>query len=116
MEDWERDFEWLKVRHFVKEKLKKEALPDLNIVLLLIGVQESGVVKSAYTKEEKQDLMHVAVCELLLKEGYYEFLGRDEDGWPHYKNIRPFEITGEKAQEVFLIDCVISYFSAIIDN
>ena len=62
MEYWERDFEWLKVRHIVKDAMKKDALPDLQTVLFLIGVQELGrIPKTKFTKEEKRDLMHVAV-------------------------------------------------------
>ena len=55
MEDWELDFEWLAVRHFVQEATKRDALPDLNGVLLMIGVQELGHWR-VFTKEEKQDL------------------------------------------------------------
>src|SRR5688572_6596501 len=84
MEDWQVDFEWLRVRHWVKDRFKKGDLPDLNAVLFLIGMQEVGRTQQKYTKEEKQDLMHVAICHLLSEEGYFEFLGMDEDGWPHW--------------------------------
>ena len=77
MEDWQLDFEWLKVRHQIKDLFKRETLPDLNAILLLIGIQEAGQVKTTYTKEEKQDLMHVAVCTLLSQDGYFEFEGLD---------------------------------------
>lgn len=115
-ENWERDFEWLRVRHFIKDRFQKENLPDLNTVLLIIGIQEAGIVKPAYSKEEKQDLMHVAVCELLSKEGYFDFVGRDEDGWPHYKTLKPFELKGVEQQEAFLIRCVINYFKELITD
>ena len=42
MENWELDFEWQHIRHFLKERFKKESLPDLNGVLFLIGIQELG--------------------------------------------------------------------------
>ena len=55
MEEWELEFEWLCIRHFVKDKFEKSELPDLNIVLLLIGIQELGLVKQGrLTKEEKR--------------------------------------------------------------
>ncbi|HRO09150.1 MAG TPA: hypothetical protein PK611_06740 [Saprospiraceae bacterium] len=111
MEVWERDFEWLRVRHLVKNALKKTALPDFQAVLFLIGVQELGrIPKNKFTKEEKTDLMHIAVCTLLEMKGYYEFLGRDHDGWPHWKELKAFEIKGEKDQEDYLIGLVIEYF------
>ena len=84
MEDWELDFEWLRIRHLVKEATKRDTLPDLNGVLLMIGVQELGHWRR-FTKEEKQDLMHIAVCRLLSYDGVYEFIGLDTEGWPHYR-------------------------------
>ncbi len=110
MEDWELDFYWLKVQHFVKASLDKKALPDLQAVLFLLGVQESGIVKESYTKEEKEDLMHVAVCSLLEKEGYFEFTGNDQDGWPHFKQVRGIEEEGVNNQEALLKEKVINYF------
>lgn len=110
MEDWELDFEWLKVRHIVKETLRKDDLPDLNIVLLMIGIQELGHWRKNFTKEEKQDLMHIGVCRLLEYEGYFEFVGRDADGWPHYKPLRVLDIKGEKVQERILKEKAIQYF------
>jgi hypothetical protein len=110
MEDWQLEFEWLQVRHKVKDLLKKESLPDLNLVLLMIGTQELGFWRKNFTKEEKQDLMHIGVCELLSREGYYEFIGRDTEGWPHYKVIRPFTEKGQNVQELFLKEQAIHYF------
>lgn len=111
MEDWQIDFEWLQIRHYVKKALKHEELPKLDVVLLLVGIQESGIIKNSYTKEEKQDLMHVAVCELLTEDGIYEFLGRDDEGWPHYKQMRPLQSGNLKAQELLLKQKLIRYFN-----
>jgi hypothetical protein len=110
MEDWEIEFEWLKVRHYVKDGMKKEDLPDLNTILLLMGVQEYGRVKASFTKEEKQDLMHIAVCRLLSSDGYYEFVGRDADGWPHWKQTLSLDVKGIMSQERFLKEKIIQYF------
>ncbi len=110
MEDWELDFEWLKVRHFVKDSFGREQLPDLNAILFLIGVQELGWLKDSFTKEEKQDLMHVAVCQVLSFAGFYRFLGRDADGWPHYELVRKAPAGNLKAQERLLKENIIRYF------
>jgi len=59
--------------------------PDLQAITFLIGLQELGQLKRLFSKEEKQDLMHLGVCRLLSQEGYYTFAGRDEDGWPHFE-------------------------------
>jgi hypothetical protein len=111
MERWEKDFEWLRIRHYIKDSLGNDKLPDLQAVLFLIGVQELGKVShEGFTKEEKQDLMHVAVCTLLEGEGYYEFVGRDQDGWPHWTNVKPFTIKGVDDQEDLIMEKIIQYF------
>ncbi len=110
MEDWELDFEWLRVRHEVKDAMKREALPDLNTMLFLIGIQELGRWKKHFTKEEKQDLMHIAVCRLLAYEGYYEFVGRDADGWPHWRQVGGLQPLSLPQQERLLKEKIIQYF------
>lgn len=113
MEDWQEDFEWLRIRHMVKDRFGKASLPDLNAILFLIGIQELGRWQEAFTKEEKQDLMHIAVCRLLSYEGYYEFVGRDDDGWPHWRTLKPFATKGLKAQEGILKENIIRYFKEL---
>lgn len=112
MEEWQLEFEYLKVRHFVKNKMNKSELPDLNALLYLIGIQETNVFKKTFSKEEKQDLMHVGTCHLLSMHGYFEFIGNDQDGWPHYKQVRVLPVEGVNAQEMFLKECIITYFES----
>ncbi len=113
MEAWEMDFEWLRIRHFVKDRIGKEELPELNVILILIGIQELGGLKLArFTKEEKTDLMHIASCRLLSQDGYYQFKGNDQDGWPHYEILKPFKLKGVKEQETYLKEKVIQYFKS----
>ena len=111
MEDWQLDFKWLQVRHKVKDAMGQKDLPDLQIILLLIGIQEANIILTTYTKEEKQDLMHVATCHLLSMHGYYEFVGLDDQGWPHYKQVQIVPAEGEKAQGQLLKECIIHYFN-----
>lgn len=106
----ELDFEWLRIRHLIKDLLKRDSLPDMNAILFLIGIQELGRWKSSFTKEEKQDLMHIAVCRLMSQDGYYEFTGRDDEGWPHYHALKPFHTKGVEPQESYLKEKVIQYF------
>jgi hypothetical protein len=58
---------------------------DLDAIIYLIGVQELGKVHRTYEKDEKLNLMHIAICRLLEPYGFYEFEFFDEEGWPHYK-------------------------------
>jgi hypothetical protein len=113
MEDWEQDFAYQRIRHLVQARFNRPALPDLNALLFLIGVQELGRWRSDFTKEEKRDLMHVAVCRLLSVDGHYRFEGRDDEGWPHYaltSKIPPADLAG---QEHLLKHKIIAYFEAL---
>lgn len=85
--------------------------PDLNALLLLIGVQELGQGVTAFTKEQKQDLMHIATCKIFSLSGYYELEHIDEDGWPHYKLLRPVPFAGLKEQERMLKWQILEYFA-----
>ena len=99
---------WLNVVRTVHKTYGSK--PDLNALLMLIGVQETGITDLAFTKEQKQDLMHVAVCHLLQQKGYYRFEGRDEEGWPHYACIAELPPMTVQEQDVLLKRCVINYF------
>ena len=84
--------------------------PDLETILFLIGIQEFGQIKEKFTKEQKQDLMHVAVCSLLSQSGYYEIEGVDKEGWPHFKQLKPMPEMDTMIQESFLKDHILLYF------
>lgn len=83
---------------------------DLNAVLFLIGVQELGKGKRMFSKEEKQDLMHIGICKVLSLSGYYELEGLDQDGWPHWKMVKKLPHFDLLEQEKLLKMHVIEYF------
>ncbi|QHV95468.1 hypothetical protein [Spirosoma endbachense] len=85
---------------------------DLNAVLFLIGVQELGKGPRRFSKEVKQDLMHIAVCRVLSQSGYYTFEGYDKDGWPQWTLMKPIPHADLLTQEIFLKEHVISYFQS----
>lgn len=84
--------------------------PDLETILFLIGIQEFGQIKEKFSKEQKQDLMHVAICNLLASSGYYELERTDEDGWPHFRQLKAMPEMNAFEQENFLKDHVLLYF------
>ena len=84
--------------------------PDLEAVLFLIGMQETGFMKEKISKEQKQDLMHVAVCKVLSQSGYYILEGQDEEGWPHYLQVKEIPVRVLPDQENFIKDHVLLYF------
>ena len=84
--------------------------PDVEAVLFLIGMQETGFMQDNISKEQKQDLMHVAVCTLLSQSGYYILEGNDEEGWPHFKQLKELPEFSLIEQENFLKDHILLYF------
>lgn len=93
-------------------KLSKEFGDELDLqsVLFLIGVQELGLGYRKFKKDEKIDLMHVAICTLLEPFGYYEFEGKDEDGWPHFTRTSLLPNLQAGQQEILIKKAVITYF------
>lgn len=85
-------------------------LLELDAIIYLIGVQELGQYHKTYKKDEKLNLMHIAICRLLEPYGYYEFDFFDEDGWPHYtiKETLPPLKAGE--QSVLMKEAIVNYF------
>lgn len=83
---------------------------DLDAVLFLIGVQELGQGYRSFKKHEKTDLMHVAICKLLSQYGYYELLGLDPDGWPHYKELEKLPRLNPTQQSLLMKEAIIEYF------
>jgi hypothetical protein len=84
--------------------------PDMEAILFLIGVQEFGDIRKKFSKEQKQDLMHVAVCSLFAQSGIYELEGVDEDGWPHFRQLKPLPVMDMIEQENFMKDHILLYF------
>lgn len=99
---------WLKVREVVKQRFGKR--PDINAMLMIIGINELGIIKEQYEKEEKQDLMHIAICKLFEPDGYFKFIGNDEEGWPHYDTVINVPKGKLREQEALLKQKIIDYF------
>ncbi len=84
--------------------------PDLEAILYLIGIQELMVHKTEFTKEEKQDLMHIGICTVLASSGFYVLDGTDEEGWPHFTQLKELPVMDAIEQENFIKDHVVLYF------
>lgn len=99
---------WWALEAKLAERFGKK--PDMEAILFLIGMQETGFVQNKITKEQKQDLMHVAVCTLLSESGYYMLEGKDDEGWPHFRQMKELPQGNLAEQENFLKDHVLLYF------
>ncbi|MDX1651391.1 MAG: hypothetical protein R3277_02790 [Brumimicrobium sp.] len=85
---------------------------DVQAILFLIGVQELGKGHQKYSKREKTELMHVAVCTVLEPYGFYKTVGRDEDNWPHFEFIKELPPLDERQQQHLIKEAILEYFTA----
>ena len=88
---------------------------DLNLdgIIYLIGVQELGQGKRRFKKDEKMNLMHIAICRLLEPFGYYTFEYFDDDGWPHYQMLTELPSLKPGEQTILMKQAIIGYFEEI---
>jgi len=107
--DLELDKRWHKLLLGIEDLIGKKP-NDLNGVLFLIGVQELGQGHKTFTKEQKQDLMHIAICKVLSLAGFYELDYIDQDGWPHWKLMKKLPHLDMLEQEKLLKIQVLDYF------
>lgn len=102
---------WENVKKKLSDQFDEE--PDLQAILFLIGVQELGSGYRKFTKDQKMDLMHIAICKLLSYYGYYELEGLDKDGWPHWKAKEKIPQLTLQQQDILLKQAAIEYFTEI---
>jgi len=100
---------WLSVKAKLEENFGGEI--DIQAALFLIGVQELGKCQKKYTKDQKLELMHIAICTLLEPYGYYKFMGDDEDGFPHWELNEKLPNLSSGQQLALMKEAVAKYFN-----
>ena len=111
--EWSLKEKW----DFLTEKLTEifsdgEEL-NLDGIIYLIGVQELGQGYRTFKKDEKLNLMHIAICKLLEPYGYYEFDFFDEEGWPHYKIVTELPNLKPGEQTILMKEAIVTYFESL---
>ena len=101
---------WDLILEFFKKSFTEGDDLDLNGAIFLIGSRELGIGYKKFKKNEKMDIMHIAVCRLLEPYGFYEFDFFDEEGWPHYKLLEELPILSTGEQMVMMKKAIIRYF------
>ena len=101
---------WEIVVNILSEKFSGGEDLDLEGIIYLIGVQELGKIHATFKKDEKVNLMHIAICRLLEPYGYYEFDFFDKDGWPHYKVKEELPPLKAGEQSILMKDAIVNYF------
>ena len=101
---------WNNVVQILSNQFAEGDILDLDAIIYLIGVQELGQLKQAFKKDEKVNLMHIAICRLLEPYGFYEFDFVDKDGCPHYKIKEELPPLKAGEQSVLMKEAIVNYF------
>ena len=101
--------------HHLLDKLSHQFPGDGNIdldgVLLLVGTR-SFRWDIKMKKDVKINVLHVAICTVLEPYGYYEFEKRDEEGWPHFKSLKPLPTLKAGEQAILMKQAVVNFFKS----
>lgn len=103
---------WAELREKIAKDFDSE-LPDMKVMLFLIGVQELGKGPLKFSKRQKEELMHIANCRLFSELGFYELEGVDQDGWPHWNLVKKIPAYTLLEQEMIMRSLMINYFENI---
>jgi hypothetical protein len=106
--DYEVEIRFQKMKAWLEKKYGEGM--DVQAILFLIGVNELGSGHRAFTKSEKTDLFHIAICTLLEPYGYYEFVGKDEDNWPHFTLNKQLPPLSHPEQQYLIKESMLEYF------
>ncbi len=101
---------WDNVVTILSNQFSEGDMLDLDAIIYLIGVQELGKVHQTFKKDEKLNLMHIAICRLLEPYGYYEFDYVDKEGWPHFKVKEELPPLKAGEQSVLMKEAIVNYF------
>ncbi len=101
---------WELLLSVLSNKFGEGEMLNLDAIIYLIGVQELGQGVREYQKDEKVNLMHIAICRLLEPFGYYQFDFFDEEGWPHYKALEELPVLKSGEQTVLIKEAIVLYF------
>lgn len=101
---------WEKLVTILSDQFSQGENLDLDAIIFLIGVQELGQLHREFKKDEKMNLMHIAICRLLEPYGYYEFDYFDDERWPHYKVKEQLPALKAGEQSILMKEAIVNYF------
>ncbi|MCG2429718.1 hypothetical protein [Aequorivita xiaoshiensis] len=101
---------WEAVVSMLSNRFADGEVLDLDAIIYLVGLQELGQIHRRFKKDEKLDLMHIAICRLLEPYGYYEFDYFDDQGWPHYRVLEQLPPLKSGEQSVLMKEAIVQYF------
>ena len=103
--------QWNALCEYIANHFEPEGDVDVDGVLFLIGVQELGQGYRRFKKDEKINLLHIAICRVLEPYGYYTYTGTDEEGWPHFELQEELPILKAGEQSRLMKEAILAYFA-----
>ena len=100
--------DWERLQDKFIERFGSEMEHDA--ILFMIGLQELDKPYRTYKKDEKLEVMHIGVCTVMQPYGFYEYKGRDEDGWPHWELKESIPYLEGKHQNKLMNEAILEYF------
>ena len=104
---------WAQLTKWFEKAFGMESDPES--ILFIVGVQELGLGVKEFNKTQKIELIHIGVCSILIPLGFYRMSHRDEDGWPHFENIKKLPVLKGNEQDQFMKEALVAYFNEIIN-
>lgn len=108
MEPGDAIVQWKQIKEALKPTFGDDI--DMQSVLFIIGMQELGQGPRKLSKQQKVDVIHIAICTLLEPLGYYIYKGRDKDNWPHWENTGKMPFMTASEQNALMVERMTEYF------
>jgi hypothetical protein len=83
---------------------------DYTAILFIVGLQELNKDFQTYKKDQKLEIIHIGICTLLEPYGYYTYMGRDPEGWPHFDRVTELPPLSPPEQELLIKKAIVNYF------
>lgn len=106
--NFELESKWRKTIQKISKNFDEQL--DIQAILFLIGLQELNIDIEKLTKDQKIEVIHVGLCTILSPYGYYTKMGVDNEGWPHFENVKKLPNVEQNQQEQIIKEAIIDYF------
>jgi hypothetical protein len=67
-----------------------------------------------FDNTQKLELIHIGICTVLKKEGFYKYSHSDNEGWPHFTAEKKLPYVKGQQQKDFIKKYLTEYFDEFI--
>jgi hypothetical protein len=104
------ELRWKEVEKICEERFGEKL--DVTALLFIIGLQELAKPPQLFSKDQKLDIIHIAVSKVLEPFGYYTYKGLDNDSWPHWERTKKLPFLNQHEQEILIKEAIADYLEA----